>query len=55
MQMSIVHSFQQYCTPLLHLIKTEQYRSLLLTTMNNVGSKTLFNLVLLQTQKIVAV
>jgi hypothetical protein len=34
---------QQYCLALLHSIQTQQYFSMLLTTMNNVGSKTLLN------------
>ena len=39
---------QQYCLALLHSIQTQQYFSMLLTTMNNVGSKTLLNPVELQ-------
>ena len=39
----IVHSCQQYWTILLHPIQAQQYCSILLTSVNNVGSKTLFN------------
>ncbi len=39
----IVHSCQQYCSALLHLIRTQQYCSLLLTTVNNMSSTTFFN------------
>jgi hypothetical protein len=46
----IVHSCQQYWTVLLqdwtillHPIQAQQYCSILLTSVNNVGSKTLFN------------
>ena len=38
----IVHSCQQYWTILLHPIQAQQYCSILLTSVNNVGSKTLF-------------
>ena len=38
----IVHSCQQYWTILLHPIQAQQYCSILLTSLNNVGSKTLF-------------
>jgi hypothetical protein len=36
-------SCQQYWTILLHPIQAQQYCSILLTSVNNVGSKTLFN------------
>jgi hypothetical protein len=39
----IVHSYQQYWTILLHPIQAQEYCSILLTSVNNVGSKTLFN------------
>jgi hypothetical protein len=39
----IVHSCQQYWTMLLHPIQAQHYCSMLLTSVNNVGSKTLFN------------
>jgi hypothetical protein len=39
----IVHSCQQYWTILLHPIQAQQHCSILLTSVNNVGSKTLFN------------
>ena len=39
----IVHSCQQYWTILLHPIQAQQYCSILLTSVNNVGSKTLFS------------
>jgi hypothetical protein len=39
----IVHSCQQYWTILLHPIQAKQYCSILLTSVNNVGSKTLFS------------
>ena len=38
-----VHSCEQHRSALLHLIRTQQCCSLLLTTVNNVGSTTLFN------------
>jgi hypothetical protein len=40
---TVVNNIEQYCTILLHLIQAQQYCSILLTSMNNVGSKTLFN------------
>ena len=43
---NIALSFQQYCSALLHLIQAWQYCSILFTTMDNVGSKTLLNLFL---------
>ena len=46
----IINSCQQYCSALLHLIRTQQYCFILLTTVNNVGSTTLFNLVVRQAQ-----
>jgi hypothetical protein len=39
----IVHSCQQYWTILLHPIQAQQHCSTLLTSVNNVGSKTLFS------------
>jgi hypothetical protein len=39
----IVHSWQQYWRILLHPIQAQQYCAILLTSVNNVGSKTLFN------------
>jgi hypothetical protein len=39
----IVHSCQQYWTILLHPIQAQQHCSILLTSVNNVGSKTLFS------------
>ncbi len=39
----VAHSCQQYCSALLHLTEAQQYCFTLLTTVNNVNSKTLFN------------
>ena len=39
----IVHSCQQYCPKLLHLIYAQQYCSILLRTMKNLGSQILFS------------
>jgi hypothetical protein len=39
----IVHSCQQYWTIFLHPIQAQQHCSILLTSVNNVGSKTLFS------------
>jgi hypothetical protein len=39
----IVHGCQQYWTILLHPIQAQQYCSIVLTSVNNVGGKTLFN------------
>jgi hypothetical protein len=39
----IVHSCQQYWTILLHPIQAQQHCSILLTSVNNVGRKTLFS------------
>jgi hypothetical protein len=50
----IVHSCQQYWTILLHPIKAQQYCSILLTSVNNVGSKTLFNPVKQRAQRFYA-
>ena len=44
---TVVHSCQQYLTILLHPIHAQQYCSILLTCVNNVGSKTLFNILIL--------
>ena len=44
----IVQGCQQWLTTLLHAIQSQQYCSMLLTTVNNVGSTTLFNPVELQ-------
>ena len=44
----IVQGCQQWLTTLLHAIQPQQYCSMLLTTVNNVGSTTLFNPVELQ-------
>ena len=44
----IVQGCQQWLTTLLHAIQPQQYCSMLLTTINNVGSTTLFNPVELQ-------
>ena len=46
----IVQCCQQYCSALLYL--TQQYCPILLTTMNNVGSKTLFNPVFINTEQV---
>ena len=35
----VVHSCQQYCLPLLHLIQAEQYCSILSTLLNGVVRK----------------
>ena len=43
-----VQGCQQHWTTLLHAIQPQQYCSMLLKTINNVGSKTLFNHVMLQ-------
>ncbi len=48
----IVQCCQQYCSALLHLIQAQQYCSTLLTTMNNVGSKTLFNPVFINPEQV---
>ena len=44
----IVQGCQQWLTTLLHAIQPQQYCSMLLTAINNVGSTTLFNPVELQ-------
>ena len=44
----IVQGCQQWLTTLLHAIQPQQYCSTLLTTVNNMGSTTLFNPVELQ-------
>ena len=48
----IVHSCQQYSSALLHLIQAQQHCSILSTVQNNVGSKTLFNPVLINAQQV---
>ena len=48
----IVQCYQQYCKSMIHLIiQVQQYPSKLLTTMNNVASERLCNLVELQAQR----
>ena len=49
----IVHSCQQYSSALLHLIQAQQHCSILATVQNNVGSKTLFNPVLINAPQVV--
>ena len=44
----IVQGCQQWLTTLLHAIQSQQYCSMLLTTVNNMGSTTLFNPVEMQ-------
>ena len=48
----IVQCCQQHCSALLHPIQAQQYCSVLLTTMNNVGSKTLFNPVFINPEQV---
>ncbi len=49
---SMVQCCQQYCSALLHPIQAQQYCSILLTTMNNVGSTTLSNPVFIKPEQV---
>ena len=48
----IVQGCEQHCATLLHPIQPQQYCSILLKTMRNVGSTTLLNPVILKAQNV---